>query len=48
VVVERDLACRPCGRHGGGRCPRGTEDCRYLVRPADVVAATQTLLEQRR
>jgi heptosyltransferase-2 len=21
VVVERDLACRPCGRHGGERCP---------------------------
>src|SRR5206468_8482552 len=27
AVVEADLACRPCARHGGRRCPRGTEDC---------------------
>ena len=31
VVVEADLACRPCARHGGRRCPRGTEDCMRLV-----------------
>jgi heptosyltransferase-2 len=34
TVVEADLACRPCARHGGQRCPRGTDDCRYLVRAA--------------
>lgn len=39
VVVERDLACRPCGRHGGERCPRGTDDCMELVTVADVRAA---------
>jgi heptosyltransferase-2 len=39
LVVERDLACRPCGRHGGARCPRGTEDCRELVTVDDVRAA---------
>jgi heptosyltransferase-2 len=47
VVVESDLACRPCGRHGGRRCPRGTDDCRHLVRPAAVVAAARWCLEQR-
>jgi heptosyltransferase-2 len=48
VVVESDLACRPCGRHGGHQCPRGTEDCRHLVRPDAVLAATRALLEKDR
>ncbi len=39
VVVERDLACRPCGRHGGARCPRGTDDCMELVTVDEVRAA---------
>lgn len=36
VVVEKDLACRPCARHGGERCPRGTDDCMELVEVAEV------------
>jgi heptosyltransferase-2 len=39
IVVEKDLACRPCGRHGGTRCPRGTDDCMELVEVAEVCAA---------
>ena len=39
VVVERDLACRPCGRHGGAHCPRGTDDCMELVTVDEVRAA---------
>jgi heptosyltransferase-2 len=39
LVVEKDLACRPCGRHGGVRCPRGTDDCMELVEVAAVAAA---------
>jgi len=46
-VVEADLACRPCGRHGGHRCPRGTEDCRHLVQPQQVLEATLALLGAR-
>ena len=41
VVVEKDLACRPCGRHGGRRCPRGTDDCRELVEVGAVAAAIE-------
>jgi heptosyltransferase-2 len=44
-VVQADLACRPCGRHGGRRCPRGTEDCMRLVEPARVLAAVQAVCE---
>ena len=44
TVVEADLACRPCARHGGRACPRGTEDCMRLVEPARVLAAARALL----
>jgi heptosyltransferase-2 len=43
-VVEVDLACRPCARHGGPICPRGTGDCQQLVRPESVLAAARALL----
>lgn len=44
VVVQADLACRPCGRHGGQRCPRRTEDCMRLVSPEQVLAAARGVL----
>jgi heptosyltransferase-2 len=43
IVLGADLECRPCGRHGGQRCPRGTEDCMRLVDAAEVVCALQRL-----
>ena len=43
-VVEVDLACRPCARHGGPRCPRGTDDCQRLVRSESVLAVARALL----
>jgi heptosyltransferase-2 len=46
-VVEANLDCRPCGRHGGRRCPRGTEDCRHLVQAQQVLEATCALLGTR-
>jgi heptosyltransferase-2 len=48
TVVEADLACRPCGRHGGRRCPRGTEDCMRLVEPVAVATAARAALSGRR
>lgn len=44
TVVGADLACRPCARHGGRACPRGTEDCLRLVAPAAVLAAARAAL----
>jgi heptosyltransferase-2 len=46
-VVEADLACRPCARHGGRTCPRGTEDCMRLVEPTAVLGAVRELLAPR-
>ena len=45
VVVEKDLPCRPCGSHGGRRCPLGTEDCMRLVRAEDVLRGVEELLD---
>ena len=44
VVVEKPLSCRPCGSHGGRRCPLGTEDCIRLVEPAEVLKAAEKFL----
>ena len=46
IVVEQDLACRPCGRHGDVRCPRGTDDCMELVEVDAVQAAVARLCER--
>jgi heptosyltransferase-2 len=45
VVVEKELPCRPCGPHGGLRCPLGTDDCMRLVRPEDVLLGVERLLD---
>lgn len=44
AVVGAELDCRPCARHGGRSCPRGTDDCRHLVEGASVVSAVHRLL----
>jgi len=47
VVVEKELACRPCGSHGGQRCPLGTEDCMRLIKAEDVMRGVERLLDPR-
>jgi len=44
IIVEKELSCRPCGSHGGRRCPLGTEDCIRLVSPEHVFQAVKRLL----
>jgi len=44
VVVEKRLPCRPCGSHGGRRCPLGTADCIRLIEPEAVLGAIKQLL----
>jgi heptosyltransferase-2 len=44
-VVEKKLACKPCGRHGGRRCPNGTEACMKEVAFDDVVSAIDAVLD---
>jgi len=37
-VVQKDLSCRPCGKHGSQRCPIGTHACMKEVTPEMVLA----------
>ena len=48
TVVDVALDCRPCARHGGRSCPRGTEDCMRLVEPDAVLAAARAALGRAR
>lgn len=43
-VVQRQLPCRPCGRHGAVRCPLGTHACMREIDVADVQQAVRELL----
>jgi heptosyltransferase-2 len=45
-VVEAELPCRPCGRHGAERCRRGDLACMRNVRAEDVLAAALGLVEE--
>jgi ADP-heptose:LPS heptosyltransferase len=44
VVIEKDLACRPCGLHGADRCPLGHFKCMKDITPDEVFAAVRSQL----
>jgi heptosyltransferase II len=44
IVVEKDLPCRPCGRHGGYRCRRKNFACMKLITVSDVFNAVKERL----
>lgn len=46
MVIERQLPCRPCSRHGGVRCPIGTHACMRDLDPCDVLDAAAALLQR--
>ena len=43
-VFETDLDCRPCGSHGGQRCPLGHHNCMRKIEPAEVLTAITATL----
>lgn len=47
VIVEKDLPCRPCGKHGGRRCPIGTHECMEAVDARQVVDEAMRLIAPR-
>jgi len=44
VVLERDLACRPCSSSGTSECPLGHHRCLAEIGPADVTQAIERLV----
>ncbi|MBN1997461.1 lipopolysaccharide heptosyltransferase II [candidate division KSB1 bacterium] len=47
IVIEKKLACRPCGRHGGVNCPIGTHECMHLITAKHVFQQTLCFIEPR-
>lgn len=46
-VVQIDLSCRPCGKHGHSQCPINTHDCMKKVTAAQVIQAADHLLKRK-
>lgn len=44
IVENKNLSCRPCGDHGGNRCPLGTFDCMKSISVFEVLRAVEDLL----
>jgi len=44
VAIEKSLPCRPCGKHGGNKCPIGTFDCMRLIRPEEIYQSALKML----
>lgn len=44
IVEDVSLKCRPCGRHGGNKCPIGTFDCMKNIKTEMVVNALVHIL----
>lgn len=45
-VVQLDLPCRPCGRHGHNRCPIGTHECMKKITPEMVISLVDRLRQR--
>jgi heptosyltransferase II len=46
MIIERDLTCRPCSKHGGLRCPIKTHECMEKILPRDVLEAVIKILNK--
>ncbi len=44
VVELKGLKCRPCGKHGGYKCPIGTFECMKMLTPQRVFDEVQKCL----
>ncbi len=44
IVLEKELSCRPCGKHGGHKCPTGTFECMLSITPTEVYDAALNML----
>ncbi len=44
VVVQRELKCRPCGKHGHSKCPIGTHECMEKISAREVMTALEGFL----
>ncbi|NOY78247.1 MAG: lipopolysaccharide heptosyltransferase II [Calditrichaeota bacterium] len=45
-ILEKKLDCRPCGDHGGNKCPLNTFACMKSISVAEVYHAVKELLDE--
>jgi heptosyltransferase-2 len=45
IVVQKELKCRPCGKHGAKTCPLGTHACMEEIAAPDILEALDRLLD---
>lgn len=48
AVVQIDISCRPCGKHGHNKCPIQTHDCMKKITAKQVIQAVDHLLKRGR
>lgn len=46
-VVEKTMSCRPCGIHGGKKCPIGTHECMIGISPNEVMETATEVFAMR-
>ncbi|HMO16502.1 MAG TPA: lipopolysaccharide heptosyltransferase II [Oligoflexia bacterium] len=46
IVERKELGCRPCGSHGGHKCPLGTDACQKEISPQEVLIALRSLIDK--
>lgn len=44
AVVQRDMDCRPCGKHGHDKCPLGHHHCMEKIEAQQVIRAFRELI----
>jgi heptosyltransferase-2 len=48
IVLQRDIGCRPCGKHGARKCPIGTHECMTQIFAEDVYSALADFMNARK
>lgn len=48
IETDRALTCRPCGIHGGHKCPVGTFECMRSISVERVFAEVTTMIRQKK
>ncbi|MFQ5630423.1 MAG: L-threonylcarbamoyladenylate synthase, partial [bacterium] len=47
IETHLDLHCRPCGIHGGRKCPIGTFECMHSIRVEKVSSTVKSMLKEK-
>jgi heptosyltransferase-2 len=46
-ISYNDLTCKPCGIHGHDKCPVGTFECAYKLKPEIIISKLEEMLNDR-